>query len=198
MAGWLFLGFKCVVYGLLIINSYHFFYGKETLTSFIDQLAWLTLLGTMEYESTTLDKDYSSVWEKRIVWSVTAAAYAFIIFAWTNYIAEREWLNVVNATAWLLICAVLLWNIYGPGDPEERDPPIVKRAKLGLYMVVGACALVWTIQGEKPLDAWDAWLWIVCFLVIELNVFGFQKAAPSAIGNSPDRARPGLTGPDGA
>jgi hypothetical protein len=58
----------------------------------------------------------------------------------------------------------------------------------GLDMVVGACALVWTIQGDKPLDAWDAWLWIVCFLVIELNVFGFQKAAPSAIGNSPDRA----------
>lgn len=191
MAKWLFLGFKVVVYGLLVRNSWHYFHGKETLTAFIDQMAWLTLLGTMEYESTTLDKEYSGPWEKRIVWSVTAIAYGFIIFAWANYIAEREWLNVVNATAWLAICAVLLWNIYGPGSPEERDPPLVKRLKLGLYLVVGACAVVWTVQGEKPLDAFDAWLWIVCFLVIEMNVFCFQKDAPPPDTGTPDR---GLTG----
>ncbi len=188
MTRWLFLGFKVVVYGLLIQNSYHYFHGKETLTAFVDQMAWLTLLGTMEYESTTLDKEYSGPWEKRIVWSVTAAAYGFIVFAWASYIAEREWLNVVNATAWLAICAVLLWNIYGPGSPEERDPPLVKRLKLGLYLVVGACAVVWTAQGEKPLDAFDAWLWIVCFLVIEMNVFGFQKDAPPPASGTPDPA----------
>jgi hypothetical protein len=182
--------FKWTVYGLLAVNTWLYFSTKPTLTPFIDQLAWITLLATMEYESSTLDQGYSGPWERRIVTGLTGLAYAVIVFAWIGYIREEEWLDVVNSSAWLLICAVLFWQMYAPGDYEGWGARAIRWGKVVLYLTVAGCALVWTIEASKPLDAVDAWLWLACFAVIELNVFGFEQGSASARsasgGSTPD------------
>jgi hypothetical protein len=181
MARTAFVVFKWTVYGLLAVNTWLYFATKPTLTPFIDQLAWITLLAMMEYESSTLDQGYSGPWERRILTGLTGLAYAVIVYAWVGYIREEEWLDVVNASAWLMICAVLFWQMYAPGDYEGWEAQAIRWGKGALYLTVASCALVWTIEASKPLDAVDAWLWLACFAVIELNVFGFeQRSAPAA------------------
>lgn len=180
MARTVFLVFKWTVYGLLAVNTWLYFSTKPTLTPFIDQLAWVMLLATMEYESSSLDQGYSGPWEKRIVTGLSGLAYAVIFLAWIGYIREQEWLDVINSSAWLLICAVLFWQMYAPGDYEGWEARAIRWAKIALYLTVAGCALAWTIEASKPLDAVDAWLWLACFAVIELNVFGFENRSQPA------------------
>lgn len=175
-----FLAFKWTVYALLGVNTLLYLMTKPTLTPFIDQMAWIVLLATMEYESTSMGERYAHPWEQRIIVGITALAYGVIIYAWLGYIAEEEWLDVVNASAWLLVCALLFWQIYAPGDYEGGEHRAIRWAKIVLYGILVLCALTWTVQATKPLDTVDAWLWILCFAVIESNVFGFETATGAA------------------
>lgn len=172
--------FKWTVYGLLALNVYFFLRTEDTLTAFIDSAAWVTLLGVMEYESSSLQEGYSGRVEKWTVAAVTVIAYAFIVYAFYGYITEQRWRDVVNAGTWLLVVLVLLWQMYVPGEYDRWELRVIKVAKGVLYATLVVCALWWTIDAEKPLDAIDAWLWIVCFVVIELNVFGSETAAATA------------------
>jgi hypothetical protein len=183
--------FKWTIYGLLALNVWFFLRTEETLTAFIDSAAWVALLGVMEYESTTLDKPYAGPWEKRILAAISGLAYSFIIYAWYGYIVEREWLDVINASAWLIVCALLSWQIWMPGEYEGQEHAIITWAKAATYGVIALCALIWTIDAENPLDAIDAWLWLVCFAVIELNVFGFEQASDKAKAEAGLRHEPG-------
>ena len=171
--------FKWTVYGLLVLNTYFFLRTEETLTAFLDSAAWVMLLGVMEYESTTLDQDYAGPWEKRLLLLANLFCYSVIVFAWVGYIRERDWVDAVNATAWLGVCAVLVYQMYVPGDYDGWERRAVNIAKGLLYATIFGCAVWWTIDASNPLDAIDAWLWLVCFVVIELNVFGFEHGETS-------------------
>lgn len=179
--------FKWTVYGLLILNTYLFLRTEDTLTAFLDSAAWVVLLFVMEYESTTLDEAYSGALERWAIWLVTAAAYAVILFAWAGYIRERDWIDAINASAWLLVVLVLAWQVFVPGDYDRWEQAVIRVAKPMLYAVLVGCALWWTIDAAKPLDAVDAWLWLVCFAVIELNVFD-AEAHPKTAAALPDTA----------
>ncbi len=179
MARYGFRLFKWTVYGLLALNVWFFLRTEETLTAFIDSAAWVALLAVMEWESTSLDKPYDSPWEKRVIGAVSVIAYGFIIYAWYGYFREEDWIDFINASAWLMVCALLSWQIWMPGDYEGREHAVIAAAKIATYLVILACALWWTIDAENPLDAIDAWLWLVCFAVIELNVFGFEAGQGS-------------------
>jgi hypothetical protein len=177
--------FKWTVYGLLLLNMYLFLRTEDTLTAFLDSAAWLLLLGLMEYESTTLDRDYGSETERYVIVFLNIVAYSVILFAWWGYVREEKWIDVVNASAWLGVCAVLLYQMYVPGDYEAGEYRLVKAAKAALYATLVVCALWWTIDASKPLDAVDAWLWLACFAVIELNVFGFDRSTEQAAAGGP-------------
>ena len=78
-----------------------------------------------------------------------------------------------------------------PGEYEGQEHAIITWAKAATYGVIAPCALIWTIDAENPLDAIDAWLWLVCFAVIELNVFGFEQTSDKAKAEAALRHEPG-------
>lgn len=182
--------FKWTVYGLLVLNTYFFLRTEETLTAFLDSAAWLVLLGVMEYESSSLDSDYDSPWEKRAVIAANVFAYAVIVWAWIGYFREEDWVDAINATGWLGVCALLVYQMYAPGEYEGAEKTIVSTIKVALYAVLVGCAAWWTWDASNPLDAIDAWLWLVCFSVIEMNVFGFEQAAPAPVAIRADDPAP--------
>ncbi|MDQ0314117.1 hypothetical protein [Amorphus orientalis] len=166
--------FKWTVYGALAIDTILFLSVEGKVNAFIDSMAWIVLIGVMEYESSTLGEGYSGRREKLILTALNVFAYSMIVYSIVGYFAEGQWTDVVNDMSWLGVCAVLVYQMYAPGDYEGNEYRAVKLIKAALYFTLIVCAVIWTVVSQKILDAVDAWLWLLCFAVIELNVFGFE------------------------
>ncbi len=86
------------------------------------------------------------------------------------------WIDVINAGVWLLVVLVL-----------EIDVRLQERLKLEvavlylsnaskyvLYSVLFLAAVYWGVKGDF-IDFWDAFLWLVAFVFIEMNVVEWRQ-----------------------
>ncbi|MDH3768247.1 MAG: hypothetical protein OES99_07325, partial [Gammaproteobacteria bacterium] len=80
--------------------------------------------------------------------------------------------DVINAGNWLIIVAFLEIEVWLQlwGMLSERLLQLSKGVKTVLYTILLGCAIYWGIDGEF-LDFWDAFLWLVAFVFIEMNIF---------------------------
>ena len=80
--------------------------------------------------------------------------------------------DIVNAGNWLVIVALLEVEVYLQLKSKltDRLMNISKIVKGVLYLILFACAIYWGFEGDF-LDFWDAFLWLVAFIFIELNIF---------------------------
>lgn len=94
-----------------------------------------------------------------------------------------SWLDVANASLWLVVVALLQIEIQLKGSPRGGFSASgrYKAGKGVLYGSLVVIAVAWGVLGD-PIDAWDAVLWLVAFLFIELNVFAWQAEARPAGG----------------
>ena len=170
-----FVVFKWLVYALLAGDVVLYArYGR--LTELIDTAAWFVLLLLFEWET--------GGWRLPRRWlpllhGVRALASVAVVVAVVGYALERVWLDFANEMVWLGVIALL--------ELEVRLPPAALRlhrlrrlAASLLYLALVGFMLTWAVMGiggQDPhaawLDTWDALLWLVAFVVIELNVFGF-------------------------
>jgi uncharacterized membrane protein len=84
--------------------------------------------------------------------------------------------DVINAADWLIIIALLELEVLMQlkGQLTERRIVIVKIIKTLLYAVLFFCAVYWGFLGDF-LDFWDAFLWLVAFIFIEMNIFQWHE-----------------------
>jgi hypothetical protein len=88
------------------------------------------------------------------------------------------WVDVINAAIWLLVVVVLEVDV----RLQERDRlkgealRISNAVKFVLYGMLLLAAIYWGIKGDF-IDFWDAFLWLVAFVLIELNVFEWRHEA---------------------
>lgn len=85
-------------------------------------------------------------------------------------------IDVINASTWVLIVAILEVDVFVQSR-HTLDHPFIRisnRIKLILYTTLLACAIYWWVDGDF-LDFWDAFLWLVAFVFIEMNIFEWQK-----------------------
>jgi hypothetical protein len=82
------------------------------------------------------------------------------------------WVSVFNSIDWLLIVAILEIDVYLQlkGKLEGKVRLVSKIIKAILYSALFAFAIFWGFEGDF-LDFWDAFLWLVAFIFIELNIF---------------------------
>ena len=83
--------------------------------------------------------------------------------------------DVINSGAWLLVVLALevevwmqLWDRL-----SRRIGRAMTVSKGVLYAILFAAAVYWGVEGDF-LDFWDAFLWLVAFVFIELNIFQWQ------------------------
>ncbi len=83
--------------------------------------------------------------------------------------------DIINAGDWLVIVAILEIEVLlqVKGALSERMLKTNKYVKGCLYTVLFACAVYWGIDGQF-LYFWDAFLWLVAFLFIEMNIFNWH------------------------
>jgi hypothetical protein len=91
--------------------------------------------------------------------------------------------DVINAAVWLLVVVVLEIDVW----LQERNRyaglalRISNVSKTILYTTLLFAAIYWGFNGDF-VDFWDAFLWLVAFVFIELNVFEWrQETNESAI-----------------
>jgi len=174
---------KYILYSLLLLDVVLLF-TQATVHEALDSLGWIILLAAFEYESSSLHEAYASRAEKYILVAIQAVAWCIVIYALTNYFLARDWLDLANASVWLLVCVAISYDVYASSHEKSLSARARKRIKVVLYAALIGFAITWGVQGDA-LDCFDAVLWIVCFLVIEMNIF---KAAPAS--SQPNLANP--------
>lgn len=84
--------------------------------------------------------------------------------------------DVLNAGAWLLIVVVLEVDVWLTLKRELTDLfyRINTAVKMVLYGTLIVCCLYWAGMGDL-VGFWDAFVWILAFFLIELNLFKWQE-----------------------
>jgi hypothetical protein len=86
------------------------------------------------------------------------------------------WIDIFNSNAWLLV--VLLFQVELSFEQAKkltkRRLKIVMVWKTFAYLVLIVCAIYWTVFSAF-IDWWDAWLWLVAFILIDLNMLGLNE-----------------------
>ncbi len=85
-------------------------------------------------------------------------------------------IDIINAATWLAIVVLLETEVW----MQLRDILTDRLMKLGkylkglLYSILFIAAIYWGFEGSF-LDFWDAFLWLVAFILIELNIFQWHE-----------------------
>ena len=100
------------------------------------------------------------------------------IFASENAALAQQrlaWVDVVNAAAWLGVVAVLEVDVFLQQRHMLKGGILAfsKICKPILYGTLLLAALYWGVWGDF-VDAWDAVLWLLAFVFIELNLFSWN------------------------
>jgi hypothetical protein len=102
-------------------------------------------------------------------------------------IIRLAWVDVINSAVWLLVVFVLEIDVrlQEQNKLEGRILRLSNASKYVLYTLLLFAAIYWGIKGDF-VDFWDAFLWLVAFVFIELNVFEWRQESleKQALGTS--------------
>ena len=101
---------------------------------------------------------------------------AVVDHAGLDDIVRLAWVDVINSGVWLLVVFLLEADVRL--QEHERLAGLAlslsNAAKYILYSILLLAAIYWGIKGDF-IDFWDAFLWLVAFVFIELNVFEWRQ-----------------------
>lgn len=91
------------------------------------------------------------------------------------------WVDVINAAVWLLVVLLLEIDVrlQERGLFEGLALVLSNATKIVLYSLLLLAAIYWGLNGDF-VDSWDAFLWLVAFVFIELNVFEWRHEEKEA------------------
>ena len=95
------------------------------------------------------------------------------------------WVDVINSATWVAVVIILEVDVWLQlrGRLQGSLVSASKLIKLFLYSVLFAAAAYWGLLGDF-LDFWDAFMWLVAFVFIEMNLFQWQAETDEAAGTS--------------
>ena len=159
-----------------------------TANEALEQVAWLILLASFLYESSSLGEAYISRSEQFGLYTVQTIGYGLAVYTCWGYWTAGDTSSFVNSAAWLMICALLAYDVYAPGEYGGLEWRARNVAKAVLYAVVVGLVGLWGWQGvatddaDSLISAYDAALWIGCFTIVELRVFDFEMKEETELG----------------
>jgi len=180
-------GLRAICYGFIVYAFYGYIVNVTALGG-VSALPGVSDLCTLAADgwSYAIDLDQFS--------AITAAncssfstATAFLRFDVMEAVVDAEghraltalaWVDVINAGVWLLVVIVLEVDVrlQEHNRYEGLALRISTAAKVVLYSLLLLAAIYWGLKGDF-VDFWDAFLWLVAFVFIELNVFDWRQEA---------------------
>ncbi len=91
-------------------------------------------------------------------------------------ITRLAWVDVINSGVWLLVVFLLEFDVRLQEHQKLAGAAlrISNMCKYVLYSILLMAAVYWGVKGDF-VDFWDAFLWLVAFVFIELNVFEWRQ-----------------------
>lgn len=101
---------------------------------------------------------------------------AFISTENLGVMKRLAWTDVLNASVWVLIVVILELEIYLKSSKLIGTKFFLayKSFKAFLYVILLVNVIYWWAL-DAPLDAWDAFVWLVAFFFIEMNMLAWQE-----------------------
>jgi hypothetical protein len=102
-------------------------------------------------------------------------------------IVRLAWVDVINSAVWLLVVIVLEIDVRLQEHDKLRGLALrlSNLSKYVLYSILLLAAIYWGVKGDF-VDFWDAFLWLVAFVFIELNVFEWRQESEAKLNMSTD------------
>jgi hypothetical protein len=96
-------------------------------------------------------------------------------------IVRLAWLDVINGAVWLLVVLVLEIDVRLQEHNRYEGAALYasNMIKFVLYSFLFLAAVYWGFKGDF-VDFWDAFLWLVAFVFIEMNVFEWRAGEHAA------------------
>jgi len=182
---WSMHGLRAVCYGFIIYAFYGYLgnlvsvqavsplEGVSNLCSLVND-QWAYSYDIEEY--TTITAENCNTFSSAGSFLQFHDARAVVDAAGLAAIIGLAWIDVINAAVWLLVVLVLEIDVCL--QEHDRYEGLAYRIsgalKVILYATLLYAAVYWGIKGDF-VDFWDAFLWLVAFVFIELNVFEWRK-----------------------
>jgi hypothetical protein len=135
---------------------------------------WAYTIDLDEYENITAD-NCASFSDAGSFYRLTGLQ-AVVDQAGLTDITRLAWVDAINSGVWLLVVLLLEIDV----RLQERDMfeglalRISTMAKYVIYSILLLAAIYWGVKGDF-VDFWDAFLWLVAFVFIEMNVFEWRQ-----------------------
>ena len=188
---WTLHGFRAACYVVIVlafqgyIEVLQFNSGASLLAGVFNACAlppgewsWATTLG----EYTTITAANCAEWSNATEYFKFPDAAAIVDANGLTEIIRLAWVDVINAGVWILV--VVLLEIDVRLQEHNRFEGFALRAstasKYVLYSTLFVAAVYWGFRGDF-VDFWDAFLWLVAFVFIELNVFEWRQEDNAAL-----------------
>ena len=180
---WLLDGLKALAYFIIIYSFYGYCvkYGVVTDLQSFSIADVCSLVGTDFTWVVTLD-EYLPIDQAACT---ALQGQTLLQIAGTDIIGTETALNdarllaivdVVNALDWLIIVALLEIEVFLQLKDKLTNKLmfVFKYTKGFFYIILFFCAAYWGLYSSF-LDFWDAFLWLVAFIFIELNIFQWHS-----------------------
>ena len=94
------------------------------------------------------------------------------------------WADILNSATWMLVCLVLEFDVRLRlnQNTNQQLQRISRGIKIILYGVLFWAAIYWVYTGSL-LYFWDAFLWLIAFFLIELNLIDWQTEVQESLEN---------------
>ena len=89
------------------------------------------------------------------------------------------WIDVVNAGVWILVVIIIELNVRLQEKQKSKNLSMKLSSvnKYAFYPILFFNAFYWGLEGDF-VDFWDAFLWLVAFIFIELNIIDWRDEIP--------------------
>ncbi|MDH3532617.1 MAG: hypothetical protein OEO82_06770 [Gammaproteobacteria bacterium] len=189
-ATWTLHGLRIICYGFIIYAFYGYIINLTTMEAAavlpgISDLcalangAWSYAIDFDEYATITIDN--CATLSQAGAYLKFANMAAIVDTAGHDAIIGLAWIDVINAGVWLLVVFILELDVrlQEHGRYEGLTLRLSNVIKFVLYATLLYAAVYWGIKGDF-VDFWDAFLWLVAFVFIELNVFEWRHESLEA------------------
>jgi hypothetical protein len=185
---WLLMGVRAVCYFFLVYSFYGYLYKYGVVTDLAPiQVADVCSLAGGDWNFVADLDDYPAIDAESCL---LLQGQPLFLVSGTQIIGTQAALDsavglaiidIVNSGAWLVIVVLLEAEVW----MQLRDLltgrilKFIKFLKGFFYLLLLVCAVYWFFEGSF-LDFWDAFLWLVAFVFIEMNIFKWHEETEEA------------------